>query len=186
MSHSLTLRYHNKAFTQPDVTKPNRNDTYLEYTTPQQHIIWLDRDKTVQDYTNTTPRITLPYLTKALCKGTTLYLNTTFQHDTVPQHNKYCAVLYPSGAKRYSTLSTSQSLYWTTPYQTFRNRNVTFLYSTVITSPTPYATDLHLTIPVRNARHSATLHHNYTARHCTIRHHYCTHRPIPLLHIRHE
>lgn len=39
------------------------------------------------------PRITLPYLTKALCKGTIRYLNTTLQSNTTLYHSITITIL---------------------------------------------------------------------------------------------
>lgn len=96
------------------------------------------------------PRITLPYLTKALCQGTIRYLNTTLQSNTTLYHSITITILRFTQAEQNVIV------------HSLSHRASTEL---PLTGPSETETIHYLTQPYHNC---TDLHHNIVSRDSTI------------------
>jgi len=129
MSHFSTLCCHNKTFTQPHVPRPNRNDTYLEYTTPPHN--FTKRNNTTPLRHDTSHYFTL------LNQGVMLGHNSAPQQDISTLH---CTALYRNIA---SLDRTALHHNVASPDRTARHRNRA---SPDSTTPIPQNTNLHMAV----------------------------------------
>lgn len=165
MSHFSTLCDHHKALLNRTIRY--RNDTYLEYTTPSRHDTSyyftllnqsitlakrniIDPHYTAPHHNRASPDRTIPirtrtlhYHTKALCKGTIRYLNTTLQSNTTlyrsitstvlgftqPEQNAIVHSLHHKASTELPLTRPSET--GTTPYITGRYNMLLYLTNTL-------------------------------------------------------